>query len=70
MDAKHELVVRHKKPIAAAKEPPYGLFIPATSEEKQRYIASLQATLRETYQLLKNFSAINVEELIKQGVLW
>lgn len=65
---RHELVVDFGFPIAAAKKKPFGLYLALTHLEKEEYLRTLDATLRETFALRRAFSKASIEELVQQGL--
>lgn len=63
----HSLTVNHGKPIAASCSKPKGLFVAVTQEEKDRYVTTLDARLREIYLRRRAFSKVPLAELVDQG---
>lgn len=54
--------------IASSMEPPYGYFVPKTSEERRKYSRQLKSRIREIAKRLRDFDKITAEK-IEQLVL-
>lgn len=61
-----ELTVEHGKPIASSIHPPCGIFVAVAQEEKERYVAQLDARMKSLYRRRKAFSKVPLNEIINQ----
>jgi len=62
------LVVEQQRPVASTCHPPFGIFVAETREEKERYLAQLDARMRQLYRRRRAFDRTPLSDLVRQGV--